>query len=55
MDKTTLERIVKAVVSWNGLKVEFDPKFLQYQDHFELNEELKDGVLIITTKMKGDK
>ena len=50
VDKKLLEQVVKAVVSFNGQKVEFDKKFLELIDKdVELKvERLKDSIVLKT-------
>ena len=50
VDKKLLEQVVKAVVSFNGQKVEFDKKFLELIDKdVELKvKRLKDRIVLKT-------
>lgn len=52
MNPIDMERIIKAIVNWNGKHVEFDKRFLELQDNFELDVKELNGVIDISTKMK---
>jgi hypothetical protein len=53
MDKVTLERVVKAVVNWNGKEVDFVKRFLELQDNFDLEAvDIGDGTIKLKTKLK---
>jgi len=54
VDKKLLERIVKTAVNYNGQKVEFDKKFLELQDNFDLIAEDRGDSIIVRTRMKAD-
>jgi hypothetical protein len=52
MDKILTERIIKAVVNWNGQHIDFDKKFLEFQDYTELIIIDNGDIITLTTKMK---
>lgn len=48
-----LERIVKAIINWNGQDMNWDSAFLKLQDHFDLLiKEDEDGIITLSTKIK---
>lgn len=54
MDKELLlERVVKAIIYYNGHSMSWYPKYLELQDNFELIiEEDKDGAITFSTEIK---
>ncbi len=55
LDRKTTERIIKAVINWNGQKMEWHIPFLKLQDKFELiTEVLDNGDLVMTTRLKKE-
>ena len=55
MDAKLLERIVKCAVSYNGQKLEFDSKFLEYMDYLDLTITKEGNTYTLTTKMRKEK
>lgn len=53
MSKKLLEQIVKATVNWNGQEVQFDKKFLSYQDYFDLEIKNEGETITLKTKFKS--
>ena len=52
MENKTNERIIKAIINWNGQKMEWDKKFLELQDYFDLIIKDEGKTITLTTKMK---
>lgn len=51
-EKQIMEQILKAIINWNGQKIEFDKKFLKYQENFDLIIEEEDNTIVLITKIK---
>ena len=53
MDNKIAERIIKAVINWNGSPMIWNSKFLELQDHFDLIvEQVDEFTISLKTKMK---
>jgi hypothetical protein len=52
MNSKLAEQIIKTVVNWNGQKVEFDRKYLEYNDLCELIVVETENTITLTTKFK---
>lgn len=51
MDIKDYERIMKAIINWNRQPMQWDRKFLEYQDYSELIIEETDTTIVLNTKM----